>query len=303
VELRHAVTASLYTIVNRAAGGERAAQRAPNALADLERRGLSLEVVYTDGPKHAIELARRAAGEGRRRFLSVGGDGTASEVVNGLMASGVGNQCELGMLPLGTGNSFLRDFGIADADAAVDVIVREQTRPIDVLRLTHADGRAHFINTMGTGFVARAGELTNAHFKFLGAAGYVAAVLICIARLRYEHNTLGYAGEVDDAETVLTSFSNSQYTGGTMWMAPDADVSDGLMDIIRAGRFRRGELTAAFAKIFKGTHTRLDKVWTRQVDRVEFVHPTRQAVLIDGDLFHLTPLSIEVLPSALRLIA
>ena len=294
--------ASLCTIVNGTAGGGRAARQAPRALTALERRGLSLDVVYTNGPKHAIELARRAAREGRRRFLSVGGDGTASEVVNGLIAAGVSHDCQLGMLPLGTGNSFLRDFGIEGADTAADAIVRGQTRPIDVLRLTHADGEIHFINTVGTGFVARAGELTNARFKPLGAAGYVAAVLICIVGLRYERTALAYDGEVDDAETVLTSFSNSQFTGGKMRMAPDADVSDGLLDVIRAGRLSRRELASAFPKIYQGTHTSLEKVWTRQAGRVDFVNPSHQAILVDGDLFHLTPHSIDVLPGALHLI-
>ena len=206
------------------------------------------------------------------------------------------------MLPLGTGNSFLRDFGIRNTKQASEAIARGDSRPIDVLRLTHRDGEFHFINTMGTGFVARAGELTNERFKPLGVGGYVAAVLICIARLRYEQNTLRYAGELDEAQTVLTSFSNSQYTGGSMWLAPDADVSDGLLDVIRAGPLSRSELIGAFGRIFKGTHTELDQVWTRQVDRVEFVRPSRQPVLIDGDLFHLTPLSVDVLPANLRLV-
>ncbi len=297
------MNAGFYAIVNQAAGGGRAARRAPEALSALKRSGVSLEVAFTEAPKHASVLAREAALAGRRRFLSVGGDGTASEVVNGLISAGVAAECELAMLPVGTGNSFLRDFGIADADAASRAIIRGEGRLVDVLRLEHSDGKIHFINTMGTGFVASAGELTNAHFKFLGAAGYVAAVLICIARLRYERNPLRCGDELDDAETVLTSFSNSQYTGGSMWMAPDADASDGLLDVIRAGRLGRGELAAAFAKIFKGTHTQLQQVWTRQVDRVEFVRPTRQAVLIDGDLFHLTPIAIDVLPAAIRLIA
>jgi YegS/Rv2252/BmrU family lipid kinase len=297
------VNAGFYAIVNQAAGGGRAARRAPEALAALERSGLSLEVAFTEAPKHASVLARDAALAGRRRFLSVGGDGTASEVVNGLISAGVAAECELAMLPVGTGNSFLRDFGITDAEAASRAIIRGEGRFVDVLRLEHSEGKIHFINTMGTGFVASAGELTNARFKFLGAAGYVAAVLICIARLRYERNTLRCGDELDEAETVLTSFSNSQYTGGSMWMAPDADASDGLLDVIRAGRLGRGELAAAFAKIFKGTHTQLEQVWTRQVDRVEFVRPTRQAVLIDGDLFHLTPIAIDVLPAAIRLIA
>ena len=297
------MSAPYYAIVNEAAGGGRCAKLAPDLLADLQRRGVALKVAFTEAPKHATELARRAAESGDRRFLSVGGDGTASEIVNGLVAAGVSNECELAMLPLGTGNSFLRDFDITDTETAVNAIARGESTPIDVIRLTHEGGAVHFINTMGTGFVARAGELTNDRFKFLGAAGYIAAVLVCVAQLRYEENALRYAGTTDEATTVLTSFSNSQYTGGSMRMAPDADVADGLLDVVRAGRLRRGPLVAAFARIFAGTHTDLDEVWTRQVGRVEFVDPLRQAVLIDGDLFHLTPLSLDVLPGALRLVA
>jgi len=296
------VRATYYTIVNRTAGSGRCAKLGPDALADLERRGLSLEVTFTEAPKDATRLAARAAAKGYRRFLSVGGDGTASEVVNGLVASGVSRECELAMLPLGTGNSFLRDFDITSIEAAADAIARGESAPIDVLRLTHEDGVVHFINTMGTGFVARAGELTNERFKFLGAAGYVAAVLVCVIGLQYERNTLRYGGTLDDARTVLTSFSNSQYTGGSMRMAPDARVADGLLDVVRAGPLGRAALTAAFARIFSGTHTDLDEVWTQQVAHVEFVNPSLQPVLIDGDLFHLTPLSIDVLPDAIRLV-
>lgn len=296
------MSVDFYAIVNRAAGGGRCGHHAPDVLDRLRGRGVSLEVVFTEAPKHATELAKLAADDGHRRFLSVGGDGTAGEVVNGLIAAGASPQCELAMLPLGTGNSFLRDFGIRNTKQASEAIARGNSRPIDVLRLTHRDGEIHFINTMGTGFVARAGELTNSRFKPLGVAGYVAAVLVCIARLRYEQNTLRYGGKLDDAQTVLTSFSNSQYTGGSMWMAPDADASDGLLDVVRAGALGRGELTAAFGRIFNGTHTELEQVWTAQVDHIDFVEASHQAILIDGDLFHLTPLCIDVLPSRFRLI-
>lgn len=303
LEFRQPVRDELYAIVNRAAGGGRCGRLAPEILDGLERRGIALKVAFTEAPKHATELAKRAVHEGRTRFLSVGGDGTAAEVVDGLVKAGAAGQCELGMLPLGTGNSFLRDFGITRVEAAVSAIVRGTSQAIDVLRLTHTEGEIHFINTMGTGFVPRAGELTNARFKFLGAAGYLAAALVCVVRLRYERCALKLDGELDDAATVLTSFSNSQYTGGSMRMAPNADLSDGLVDVIRAGTFSRGELIAALPRIFKGTHTELDQVWTRQVARVEFVEPERQSVLIDGDLYHLTPLTIDVLPKCLRLIA
>ena len=296
------MSAPYYAIVNRAAGGGRCKKLAPDVLSGLQRRGVALEVVYTEAPRHGAELARAAAEHGIRRFLSVGGDGTASEVVNGLLAAGVSSECELAMLPLGTGNSLLRDFGVTDLEAAATVIAEGESKPIDVLRLTHEDGVTHFVNTMGTGFVARAGELANERFKFLGAAGYIAAVLVCIADLRYEQSTLRYAGTLDDASTVLTSFSNSQYTGGAMHMAPDADVTDGLLDIVRADRMNRAALVAAFVKIFAGTHTDLECVRTHQVPRVEFADAPHQAVLIDGDLFHLTPRVLDVLPGALRLV-
>ncbi|MBW1905324.1 MAG: YegS/Rv2252/BmrU family lipid kinase, partial [Deltaproteobacteria bacterium] len=242
--------ATYYAIVNRAAAGGRCARLAPDALGELERRGVELDIAFTEERGHATELARAATESGRRRFLSAGGDGTAAEIVNGLVEAGVSEECELAMLPLGTGNSFLRDFGITNTESAVDAIARGNSIPIDLLRLTHEEGVIHFINTMGTGFVARAGELTNERFKSLGAAGYIAAVLVCVARLQYEQNTLRYAGTTDDATTVLTSFSNSQYTGGSMRMAPDAQVSDGLLDVVRAGRLGRAALVAAFARIF-----------------------------------------------------
>lgn len=294
---------AFYAIVNRTAGGGKCAKTAPDALRELKRRGVELDIVFTERPGHAAELARRAAASGRRRFLSAGGDGTAAEIVNGLVDAGCARECELAMLPLGTGNSFLRDFEISSVDEAVEAIARGQSRPVDVLRLTHEDGVIHFINTMGTGFVAHAGELTNDRFKFLGAAGYIAAVFVCVVRLRYENNKLRYGGAIDDAQTVLTSFSNSRFTGGTMEMAPDALVSDGRFDLVRAGPLGRAALIGAFKRIFSGTHTELDEVWTRQLDRIEFVDPTFQAVLIDGDLHHLKPLAIDVLPAELHLVA
>ncbi len=298
------MSSSYYTIVNRAAGGGRCGKLAPVALEDLERRGVELdETVFTEAPKDAIELAKRGAAAGHRRFLSVGGVGTAGAVVHGLAEAGVSRECTLAMLPLGTGNSFLRDFGVTSVEQASVAIASDRSRPIDVLRLTHEDGTIHFINTMGTGFVAQVGELANERFKYLGAGAYVAAVFLCMIRLRHEETVLRYDGVVDDRATVLSAFSNSQYTGGSMRLAPDAHVADGLLDVVRASPRGRAALLAAFVRIFSGTHVDLDDVWAHQVDRVDFVDPTRQAVLIDGDLFHLTPLHIDVLPGAIRVVA
>ena len=79
-------------------------------------------------------------------------------------------------------------------------------------------------------------------------------------------------------------------------------LEDAIQIELGAGRLGRATLVAAFARIFSGTHIDGEDVWTRKVDLVEFVNPSRQAVLIDGDLYHLTPVAIDVLPGALRLV-
>src|SRR5437879_7761869 len=99
-----------FAIVNPAAGGGRSAKLAGPALARLLEKGLKVDVIASTGPGHAVQLAREAYGQGYRRFLAVGGDGTAHEILNGVFAGRTADQrVALGFLPRGTGNSFLRD--------------------------------------------------------------------------------------------------------------------------------------------------------------------------------------------------
>src|SRR3979490_2726477 len=100
-----------FAIVNPAAGGGRSAKLGGAAFALLLEKGLKVDVIASTGPGHTVQLAREAYGQGYRRFLAVGGDGTAHEILNGVFAGRTAVQrVALGFLPLGTGNSFLRDF-------------------------------------------------------------------------------------------------------------------------------------------------------------------------------------------------
>ena len=123
-------------IVNPAAGGGRSRQLLPAALTRLRSAGIEVDVRETSALGHATEIARQAWSEGYRKFISVGGDGTSYEIINGLFPLVDGDETPtLGFLPLGTGNSFLRDFSDQGVEYAMESLIAGRWRKCDVLRL------------------------------------------------------------------------------------------------------------------------------------------------------------------------
>src|SRR6185295_3733170 len=142
------------------------------------------DVEQTSAAGEATGIARAAYARGVRNFLAVGGDGTAYEIVNGLFPAAVaGGRPSLGFLPLGTGNSFLRDFTDRGAEHAAEAIVARRRQGCDVLRLKHANGELYFVNLLSMGFTADVTAAANRRFKAFGELGYVLGVLQCLARL------------------------------------------------------------------------------------------------------------------------
>ena len=309
------MTDTFFAIVNGAAGGGRCRARADHATRRLREGGVQVEVHLTQGRGHATELAEGAYAAGHRRFLSIGGDGTSYEIVNGLFprAHAEGQRVQMGMLPLGTGNSFLRDFDITTEDAAFEAIVRGRSKPIDVVRITHREGTLHYINTLGLGFVPRVGAMTNQHFKALGPAGYIAAVVACTADLRYLRTRYRFAlgaseselaeAPLEERENTFVSFSNSKYTGGAMMMAPNADCSDGALDVVRVNRLSRLALITTFPKIYTGTFITHPAVEQARASAVRFEDTGLLDVLVDGEQLKLELEALDVLPQALEVLA
>ncbi len=295
------MTTPYLAIVNPAAGFGRAGKLVGPALDRLRAEGVEIEVVETRYAGHATEITREAYREGRTRFLAVGGDGTSFEIVNGLFPEAEGKEPPvLGFLPLGTGNSFLRDFsedGLAHARRA---LVENRSRPCDVVRLTHKEGEIYFINILSLGFVADVCMLANRRFKRMGEMGYMLAVVLCLARFRQGEFTMRVDGatEPDTHRTALLIFNNSKYTGGKMMLAPNADTSDGLIDIVRwsSGRF---DFISNFSKVYDGSHVNHPLVWQGRAGRIEFDFDSPVDVMVDGEVLTLQFKSLEVLPSAL----
>jgi diacylglycerol kinase (ATP) len=295
-------------IVNPAAGFGKCGKLLDQALARLRESGVAFEVALTNQAGHASILARDGWMNGYRRFIAVGGDGTAFEIVNGLFPAAAGidpseEPPRLGFLPLGTGNSFLRDFTNQGAEHTLQALARDQRRPCDVIRLQHRAGEIYYINILSLGFVADVCTLANQRFKPLGAAGYGLAVVLCLASFekRVYHLTLDGVSQPDTPPTALLIFNNSKFTGGHMMLAPGADISDGKIEIVRwsANRF---DFIRNFPKCYDGTHVSHPLVWQGRAQRIDFDFSEPIDIMIDGEVMTVHCESLEVIPSALQVV-
>jgi len=287
-------------IVNPAAGGGRCGKLAPAALERLRSAALALEVRETRAPGEAAVLANCAYAEGYRNFIAVGGDGTGFEIINGLFpAAATDGRAALGFLPLGTGNSFLRDFSERGSDYAIEAILTRRRRPCDVIRLNHAGGSLYYINTLNIGFAADVATLTNRHLKRLGELGYLVGVLVSLARLRRRPFPLRADGERDDRRCLFLAFSNSKYTGGKMMIAPHAAIDSGNIEYVHWGPIGRMGLVRNLPKLFDGTHMKHKLASRRTAARIEFELKEPVDVVVDGEVLTLDVESLEVLPGAL----
>jgi diacylglycerol kinase (ATP) len=290
-----------FAIVNPAAGGGRSAKLAGPALARLRQGGLHVDVIASTGPGHAVQLAREAYVQGYRRFIAVGGDGTAHEILNGVFISGSANErISLGFLPLGTGNSFLRDFTRDGAEASLQALLTGRTRPVDLVRLTHSLGEIYSFNLLSLGFTADVAALTNRFFKPLGHLGYLLGVFLRVVQLRRRPFALRCDDDRawDEQRCLFLTFNNSKYTGGTMLIAPNADPTDGLIEFVRWGPIGRLGLIRMLPRLYDGTHITHPLASRRAVRHVDFNTPVAVDVMIDGEVARVECRSLDIIPAA-----
>jgi YegS/Rv2252/BmrU family lipid kinase len=296
------VTTSFLAVVNPAAGHGRCGKLVGPALERLRAAGVELDVVESRLPGHGTELAREAYSNGYRRFIAVGGDGTAYEIVNGLFPEAWNDEPPtLAFQPLGTGNSFLRDFTDRALEEATEALIAGRSRLCDVVKLTHKQGVVYFINILSLGFVADVCLLMNRRFKWMGYMGYGLAVMLCLARFKRDVFPIRIDGAVppDRTRTALLIFNNSKFTGGTMMLAPQADTGDGLIEIVCWPVGRLG-FVLNFPKLYDGSHVAHPALWRRGAKRIDFQLDGPIGVMVDGEVLTLHCERLEVLPSALK---
>lgn len=292
-------TASTLILLNPIAGGGRAA-RFVHRIAALS--GESAVLVVGASADHVSDLACDAASEGHARVVAAGGDGTVQAVINGLMASGE-SRPQLGIVPIGSGNDLARSLGIPRSlRDAVQIALHGPGAPID-LALAHAGGSSRwFGSAAGVGFDAQvATAMAGRRGRWQrGTLGYLVTTLAELRRTRNHRVRLsgrdGQSGWIEELTILLAVIANGAYYGGGMRIAPDATVSDGMLDLITIADVSRMTALRQLPNLYRGTHLDHPAVSARRLTAIE-IEPLDGEPLplhLDGEAWQRAPVRIEL---------
>ncbi len=294
----------LVVIANPRSGRGRVDKALPQVERVLSDENLSYRIVRTAHPGHASEAAREALINGERYLVAVGGDGTVHEVVNGMLQDGrpLAPDAVLGVVAAGSGCDFVRSFGLPDdAEQAAHHLAGDRVRPIDVGRITCADGiTRYFVNIaeagLGGAVVARAAGLS----RVLGGARYAAGFWLTLPGFRPATVRLDADGHSHAWRAFNVVVANCRFYGGGMHISPKSDPCDQTLDVLVMAGPKTDSFTT-LPKVYRGAHLphrNIAELRVREV-RVETDRPF--PVEADGETLGTTPASFGIIPSALRL--
>jgi YegS/Rv2252/BmrU family lipid kinase len=301
--------AKTAVVVNPASANGKTGRRWPEIAAMLEREGLKFDANLTAGPGEATELTRRALRGGCGLVVSVGGDGTANEVVNGFFtAEGpVKKEAAAGFIAMGTGSDLIKTLGIPkDPGEAVKHLLRSPRRAVDVGRVAFTDHAGlektrYFINIADLGLGGDTVARVNRTSKALGGfASFLWGTVVSLLLYRNQPMCVSVDGQVvcDEPVTIVV-VGNGCYFGGGMQIAPGAEMADGFFDIVILHNMNKASLLANLPKVYKGAHLTHPRVTSLRGRKVA-IRSTGTALLdLDGEQPGRAPVDIELQPGAL----
>lgn len=310
--------ATRTVIVNPASASGRTAERWPAIVARLKTAGVDCDVVLTRSPDDASRLAREAVEAARRELVILGGDGTINEVVAGLVhADGSGmiaDDVTLSIIHQGTGGDVARGIGIGhDEGRAINAAIHGPVRAVDVgvAEFQTEDGQRQtraFLSCANVGMAAEVVTDVVGTLKRLGSTGaFAAATVRALLRNRPRPVRIVSSDPPWQHRTSIVDViaANNRYMGGGMFVAPDARMDDGLLDLVVIESASRTRLLRTFPKVYRGSHVSDPLVTVRRTSRVriETAEPAADAlgVVLDGELVGTTPVEYRVLAHAINL--
>jgi YegS/Rv2252/BmrU family lipid kinase len=308
-------------IVNPKAGGGRTGSLFAKMQDPIERSLGSFDVTFTERGRHAVEIAREAALAGRETVIAVGGDGSIHEVVAGLMAArdqgATGTR--LGIIGQGTGGDFRKTLGIEHRlDQYCAAIAGGKTRSVDVGRFSYLDhneesSSSFFINILSIGMGGLVDQyVADASRALGGTVAYFAASLkgLIHSEIGVLNCTIheGGTSRQEEIHSRMLAICNGRYFGSGMFVAPMAELDDGMFEVVDMGSASRLNFAMGSSKIYTGAHLKSPETKHFRCDKItiELVNKgiaDKYLLDVDGEPLGKLPLEVEVMPRALEVFA
>ena len=284
----------LYIIANKIAGSGNGAAVLERVRTLLRGKRIPFRVDCTEGPGHAVRLADEAVAAGMTDIVCLGGDGTLSEVVNGL----AGRFVTLYFVACGTGNDFVKVLDLpSDPVKALEVQLSGKPHTIDLGRLNDR----YFINVSGSGFDVEVLRQAARFKKFgRGLLPYLLGIFAALKNFRALDVEITVDGKTEKKEVTIFSIGNSCYFGGGMKAVPHARPDDGLFDVVIADKFSRPAILRMLTKFIPGKHTTLPGIREFRCREITFRCPG-MVLDVDGELIPMDEAHYELLSGALEI--
>lgn len=283
-----------YIIFNPTAGAGRSVRAMERVEQCLKEKGIAYEVAATQYARHSMELAAAAIGKGYEGILSVGGDGTLLEIAQVLKDSDE----TLGVIPAGTGNDFRRAIGIPrDPVEALGIALQGNKRRVDVGMLD--DGKV-FLNVAGTGFDVEVIKYTEKVRRITtGGLAYYLGIVMSLFAYRSVKLTITANGQTVKREALLVAIANGRCYAGGLMVAPKANASDGLFNVVVISSMPNRWVLFELPKMQHGEPEKIPGFETFQCSELTIDCDKKLTFNLDGEVYGQTPVTFRIRPAAL----
>ena len=283
-------------IVNPAAGTGYALTTMEKLEEKLKAASVEYRVIRTEKPGHATEIAAQLAkDEEITAVVSVGGDGTAGEVAAGMTGTGKA----MGIIPAGTGNDFIKSAGIPnDPDKALDMLLSGRAAAID----TGTVNDRFFLNVCGTGFDVTVLDYAESEKeKHRGLTPYFLGLIKAITHYKSVQLTVTADGEKEEGKFLVCSIANGRFIGGGIPICPEADIMDGLLDLVLIRNVHRWQIPFYLPGLMLSKDLKFRITRHRKVKKV-LIEGKDLRINIDGDITPMSRAEFRINPESLLLI-
>ena len=292
---------SFLLIINPISGKKNGKSKIDFLINYFKNYNIIPKIFLTEYKGHAHKYLQKIDNNLFTNIIVYGGDGTFNEVINGILSRDDQYMPTLGFLPGGSGNSVMHHFNKLNLKKACNLIIDNRIKKIDVMEIVYPNNIEYSINILGWGMVTDIGNLAE-KMRWLGPIRYNVASLFYILNTNKRYANISIDGVNSSGHYLFILIANTKYTGKGMMIAPNAQLDDGLLDlIIVKNNINKIQLIKLLSQLYTGEHIYSKYVDYRQIKNLNIIPSKNDYLNIDGEIYGTTPVTISILSKKLSI--